>query len=182
LRLHLHRSSAIYRWRNYAPATGVWQLPAAAPAFGANARNDKETPMLLYATTGIATLVIMLALDALWIGTVALPHFRTTFGDMLMFRAVPGLLFYLLYLAGLLFFVVRPALDSGRWTMAIGYGAFFGLCAYGTYDLTNYATLRPYTLGLTVSDMLWGAFLSATAPALGILVGTYVAGLIRPGG
>jgi uncharacterized membrane protein len=138
--------------------------------------------MLLYGLIGVCTLVIFLGLDTLWISMVALPNFRATFGDDLLFRAVPGILFYLLYLIGILFFVVRPALQAGGWTTALAYGALFGLVAYGTYDLTNYATLRPWSLGLTVSDMVWGAVVTAVASALGIVVGRLLMSLIRPGG
>ena len=138
--------------------------------------------MLLYGLIGVCTLVIFLGLDTLWISMVALPNFRATFGDDLLFRAVPGILFYLLYLIGILFFVVRPALQAGGWTTALAYGALFGLVAYGTYDLTNYATLRPWSLGLTVSDMVWGAVVTAVASALGIVVGRLLLSLIRPGG
>jgi uncharacterized membrane protein len=90
--------------------------------------------------------------------------------------------FYLLYLLGILFFVVRPALQSGGWTTALTYGALFGFIAYGTYDLTNYATLRQWTLGLTVSDMVWGAVVTAVSSAAGIVVAPYLLSLIKPGG
>ncbi len=135
--------------------------------------------MILYGLIGVSTLVIFLALDTVWISMVALPNFRTAFGPDLLFRPVPGIVFYLLYLVGILFFVVRPALQAGGWSTALAYGALF---AYGTYDLTNYATLRPWSLGLTVSDMVWGAFVTAVASALGIVVGNYLLSVIRPGG
>jgi uncharacterized membrane protein len=138
--------------------------------------------MLLYALVGVSTLVIFLALDTVWISMVALPNFRAIFGEDLLFRAVPGILFYLLYLIGILFFVSRPALETGRWNTALAYGALFGLVAYGTYDLTNYATLRPWSLGLTVSDMVWGAVVTAVASALGIVAGGYLLSVFKPGG
>jgi uncharacterized membrane protein len=138
--------------------------------------------MLLYGLIAIATLLILLTMDTLWISMVALPNFRVAFGDDLLFRAVPGILFYVLYLVGILFFVTRPALAEGRWSTALGYGALFGLVAYGTYDLTNYATLRVWSLGLTVSDMLWGAFLTAVSSALGMVVGSWLMSVIKPGG
>jgi uncharacterized membrane protein len=138
--------------------------------------------MLLYGLIGVCTLVIFLAMDSVWIGLVALPNFRATFGDALQFRVVPSLLFYLLYMIGILFFVVRPALQAGGWTTALAYGALFGFVAYGTYDLTNYATLRPWSLGLTVSDMVWGAVVTGVASAVGIVAGPYLLSLIKPGG
>jgi uncharacterized membrane protein len=143
--------------------------------------NGEGTKMLLYGLIGISTLVIFLAMDTVWISMVALPNFRTAFGDDLLFRAVPGIVFYLLYLVGILFFVVKPALETGRWSTALGYGALFGLVAYGTYDLTNYATLKPWSLGLTVSDMIWGAVVTGVSAALGIIVGRYLLSVIQPG-
>ncbi len=138
--------------------------------------------MLLYALIGVSTLVIFLAMDTVWISMVALPNFRAAFGPDLLFRPVPGVLFYLLYLVGILFFIVRPALQTGGWTTALAYGALFGFVAYGTYDLTNYATLRPWSLGLAASDMVWGAVVTGVASALGIVVGTYLLSVIKPGG
>ncbi len=138
--------------------------------------------MLLYGLIGVCTLVIFLAMDSLWIGFVALPSYRATFGDMLQFRAVPSVVFYLLYLVGILFFVVRPALQGGGWTTALATGALFGFIAYGTYDLTNYATLRPWSLGLTASDMVWGAVVTGVASALGIVVGPWLLSLFKAGG
>jgi uncharacterized membrane protein len=143
--------------------------------------NDEGTKMLLYGLIGVSTLVIMLAMDSAWIGLVALPSYRALFGDGLQFRAGPAILFYLLYLVGVLFFVVRPALQAGGWTTSLAYGALFGLVAYGTYDLTNYSTLRVWTPGLTASDMIWGAVLTAVAPTLGIIAGTYLLSVIKPG-
>jgi uncharacterized membrane protein len=136
--------------------------------------------MLLYGLIGVCTLVIFLAMDAVWISMVALPNFRAAFGDALQFRVAPSLLFYLLYMVGILFFVVRPALQAGGWTTALAYGALFGFVAYGTYDLTNYATLKPWTLGLTASDMVWGAVVTGVASAVGIVVGPYLLSLIKP--
>ncbi len=138
--------------------------------------------MLLYGLIGVCTLVIFLAMDSLWIGFVALPNFRTMFGDALQFRAAPSVVFYLLYMVGILFFVVRPALQAGGWTTALAYGALFGFVAYGTYDLTNYATLRQWSLGLTVSDMVWGAVVTGVASAVGIVAGPYLLSLIKAGG
>jgi uncharacterized membrane protein len=158
--------------------TGAVMLPS-LPAHGAN---DEGMQMLLYGLIGVVTLVIFLALDSAWISMVALPNFRTAFGEDLLFRPVPGVVFYLLYLVGILFFVVRPALQAGGWTTALAYGALFGFIAYGTYDLTNYATLRPWSLGLTASDMLWGAFVTAVSSALGVVLGGYLVSVIRPGG
>ena len=79
------------------------------------------------------------------------------------------MLFYLLYVAGLLVFAILPGLRARRGRTAAALGALLGLLAYGTYDLSNYATLRDWPLGLTAIDMTWGAVLSAVSATAGYL-------------
>jgi uncharacterized membrane protein len=80
-----------------------------------------------------------------------------------------AILFYLLFIAGLVVFVVTPALDKGSWVRALLFGALFGLITYATYDLTNLATLKDWPLVVTVVDLIWGTVLAAS-----VSVGTYV--------
>ena len=131
----------------------------------------------------VAALLALGALDSVWLTTM-LPAYQHGLGGLL--AATPDLtaagLFYLLYAAGLVILVVQPGGRGQRWYLVSARGALFGLVAYGTYDLTNYATLRPWSLGLTVSDMVWGAVVTAVASALGIVVGRLLMSLIRPGG
>ncbi len=85
------------------------------------------------------------------------------------FKPVPALIFYLLYAAGIVYFVVRPA--SGEPTLNIFLiGAFFGLCAYAAYDLTNQATIEGWPVAVTLADMAWGAFATGTAAAIAMLL------------
>ncbi len=79
------------------------------------------------------------------------------------------MLFYLLYAAGILVFVLPAA--AGEWQMTLLYGALFGLFTYGTYDLTNYATLKPWTLQLASADIAWGMAVTAVTSTLGMLAG-----------
>ena len=126
--------------------------------------------MLKIAATYVPTLVIMLVIDAAWLGLVALPMFRAALGtDLLTFRALPGVLFYLLYAAGIMVFVLPAA--QGDWRMTLLYGALFGLFSYGTYELTNYATLRPWTATLAAADIGWGMVVTAVTSTLGMLAG-----------
>jgi uncharacterized membrane protein len=129
--------------------------------------------MLPILVTYIATLLIMLAIDAAWLGTMALPMFKSVLGDLLTFRAVPGILFYFLYAAGILVFVTPAGRASGYGTI-IRQGALFGLVAYGTYELTNYATLKPWTVKLVLSDMTWGAVVTAASATLGWRAGLII--------
>jgi uncharacterized membrane protein len=112
-----------------------------------------------------------LAMDAVWLGLVSPPVYQQTLGPLLLdgFRAVPAILFYLLYIAAIVVFVLPPVRRAAVWT-AVPRGAFFGLCAYGTYDLTNQAVLRAWTTELTIVDMAWGAVVTAAASLLAAAV------------
>ena len=117
----------------------------------------------------VATLVFFVAIDFIWLSSMANVLYKPTLGDMLApdFRPVPAILFYLIYVAGLTFFAVRPSIQSADLLIAAFYGAMFGFVAYATYDLTNQATLKNWSTTLTVADLAWGAALSAVAAATG---------------
>jgi uncharacterized membrane protein len=112
--------------------------------------------------------VIFGMLDAVWLSQMAPRLYRPILGDMLAdsFRMGPALVFYALYMFGIVWFGVRPALSSGLWTSALLNGALFGGLAYATYDLTNQATLRVWSTKITVYDIAWGAFASGVTAAL----------------
>jgi uncharacterized membrane protein len=136
---------------------------------------------MLTVLTYIVTLVVFLVLDAGWISMVALPMFKTTFGaDMMTFRPIPGVLFYLLQIVGIMVFVY-PLGRPGGWTTLLLYGALFGLFTYATFDLTNYATLKPYTLQLAAADIVWGTCLTAVTAALGAYLSAKLAALFGLG-
>lgn len=122
----------------------------------------------------LITLLSFLILDAIWLGLIAQPFYQAQIGFLLAKNplwAAAGA-FYLLYVAGLVFFVVEPALRAGMTpARAAPRGAFFGLVAYATYDLTNLATVDRWPLVLTAVDMAWGA----TLGALTVLVGVWAA-------
>lgn len=117
----------------------------------------------------VATLVVFVAADFIWLSSMANVLYRPTLGDMLApaFRPVPAILFYLIYALGLTFFAVRPSMQSSDLLIALFYGAMFGFVAYATYDLTNQATLKNWSTALTIADLAWGSALSATAAATG---------------
>jgi uncharacterized membrane protein len=117
----------------------------------------------------ITTLVVFVAIDFVWLSSMANVLYKPTLGDMLApdFRLAPAVLFYLIYAAGLTFFAVRPSLQSLDLMIAVLYGAAFGFVAYATYDLTNQATLKNWSTTLTIADLAWGSFLSAISAAAG---------------
>jgi len=113
------------------------------------------------------TLIVFAVIDTLWLGLMGDRLYRPLIGAMLAddFRLVPAIFFYALYAAGLTLFAVMPGLAEGGWKKALIWGGLFGLFAYGTYDLTNLATLKTWSLKLSLIDMAWGMVVSASASA-----------------
>jgi uncharacterized membrane protein len=137
--------------------------------------------MIRYVPTYVATFVVMLALDSVWLTLTGGPLYRADLGDLLMdgFRPLPAISFYLLYVVGIMVFVV-PSDDGRRHVGRIAlFGALFGLFCYATYDLTNYATLKTWSLAVTLADMAWGAALTAAGSTLGTLIGDFFARRMR---
>lgn len=120
-----------------------------------------------YLVAYAAAAIVTLGLDAIWLTLTADRLYRPLVGALMLdgFRPAPAAVFYALYACGIVVFAVRPALATRRWRTALGYGALFGLCAYGTYDLTNEATLKTWPAIVTLADMAWGCFLTAASAA-----------------
>ncbi len=115
----------------------------------------------------VTVLVIFSVIDTIWLGNMGDRVYRPLIGEVLAdkFRLVPAIAFYTLYAAGLTIFAVLPGLKTGDWKTALMWGALFGLFAYGTYDLTNYATLKTWGLKITLMDMTWGVVVSGVSSA-----------------
>lgn len=113
------------------------------------------------------TAVFFLALDAVWLTTMADRLYRPALGHLMLarFELAPAIAFYLAYFVGVVVFAVKPGLERGRWTTALGLGALLGFVAYATYDLTNQATLRDWPWRVTVADLCWGTLATALAAA-----------------
>ncbi len=124
-----------------------------------------------YAIAYVATGVAFALIDAIWLRTMYTRLYQTEIGSLLMdgLRWEPAISFYLLYIAGIMVFAMRPAFASGRWQTALVNGALFGFFTYMTYDLTNYATLRVWSLKVTLLDIIWGSTLTALAASVGYL-------------
>jgi uncharacterized membrane protein len=120
----------------------------------------------------LSTAAILVMLDLVWLKLAMGPLYQKTLGPLLAETQalLPAVIFYLMYAAGVVFFAVWPGLQGGDWRRAALYGAVLGLVAYGTYDLTNMATLKLWSARLTVLDIAWGTFLTATAAAAGTAV------------
>jgi uncharacterized membrane protein len=107
---------------------------------------------------------VMGVLDFLWLGFVAKKLYQAEIGTLLLAKPnmVAAVLFYAIYVIGIVLMVTQPAIDKGSLMHALGYGALFGFVAYATYDLTNLATLKGFSSKIVVIDMLWGTVLTAT--------------------
>ncbi|WP_310495969.1 DUF2177 family protein [Sandarakinorhabdus sp.] len=121
-----------------------------------------------YVATGISFAVI----DSFWLILMAPRLYKPEIGEMLApaFRGGPAVVFYLLYIAGMLYFAVMPGLASGRWQTALLQGAVLGFMCYMTYDMTNYATLKVWSLKVTILDLIWGTVLTGLSAAAGAAI------------
>jgi len=120
------------------------------------------------------TLVIFFLVDIVWLGVISKKLYKEYLGHLMAPNVnwAAALIFYFLFIAGLVFFVIMPAIEKGDLMYAITVGAFFGLITYGTYDLTNLATLRDWPLTITVIDLIWGTFLNAATSGITYFVAT----------
>ena len=124
----------------------------------------------------LTALLTFILADFAWLSTMSSRLYKPVLGDILLpnLSVMPAVAFYLLYPVGLVIFAVSPALKSGNVSAALLLGALFGLFTYGTYDLTNQATLRNWTTSLTLIDMAWGTVLGALTAGAAFLATTRI--------
>ncbi|MDA9794680.1 DUF2177 family protein [Paracoccaceae bacterium] len=127
--------------------------------------------ILLY----ISTAIVFLALDVVMLKKVMYPLFSANIGPMMLedLRMGPAAAFYLFYIVGVVWFVSIPALNVGSIAQAFFAGAVLGALAYGTYEFTNFATLKGWTAQMVMVDVIWGAVLTGTSAAVGVAVTKY---------
>lgn len=132
--------------------------------------------MAYYLKLYLATLVVFLAVDMAWLGLVARSFYRRQIG-FLMAPSVnwpAAVVFYLLFVLGVLVFVVLPGLEANSIRSTLWRAALFGLVTYATYDLTNLATVRDWPLPVTALDMMWGTVLSVVVSLAGYVAGQWL--------
>lgn len=120
----------------------------------------------------LIVLVVFFAVDLVWLGVIAKDLYAKHLGH-LMAKSVnwpAALIFYLIFILGLLVFVIQPALVEGSLLKALGMAALFGLVTYATYDLTNLATLRDWPILITLIDLTWGTALSTLVTLISVLI------------
>ena len=115
---------------------------------------------------------IFLVIDFIWLTVIAKSLYAQHLGYLMAPKAnlVAALVFYLLFVVGLQFFVLNPALLNGNWVSVLLTGMFFGLVTYATYDLTNLATVRDWPILITFIDLAWGSFVSGITALLSFLI------------
>ena len=134
--------------------------------------------MKTHITLYLIALAIFLPIDLLWIGFVARDFYRDGMGALMSDRPRMdiGLLFYALFLVGLVLFGMRAGIAANDWKPALIYGALFGFFCYATYDLTNLSVLKDFPAKLALVDLAWGTIISGITSALAVLIGKALLG------
>ena len=114
------------------------------------------------------TLAVFLIIDGLWLTVIAKKLYAQHLGYLMAEkpRLFAALVFYMLFVVGLLVFVINPALTAGSLKSVLLHGLLFGLITYATYDLTNLATVKDWPVLITVIDLIWGSFVSAAVSGI----------------
>ena len=134
--------------------------------------------MLKYAAAYVASAVVFLALDFVWLSAASRFLYKPKLGNLLADNPNLGVaaLFYLFYVVGVVILVVSPAEAARSWLLALGLGAVLGFVAYGTYDFTNLATIRDWPAVVSFVDLAWGTFVTAVASLAGYFAARWMAG------
>lgn len=122
----------------------------------------------------IIALPVFFVIDMIWLGLIAKNFYRAQIGSLMKTDVnwIAAIIFYLIFIAGLVVFVVTPAIEKGSWTHALIFGMLFGFVCYATYDLTNLAIAKDWPLLITIVDLIWGATLSASVSVITYFIAT----------
>lgn len=125
----------------------------------------------------LISLAVFLAIDGVWLFTMSSRFYKPQLGALMSDKPkmAVALVFYLVYVVGVLVLAVRPALDAGSVLTALGMGALLGFVAYGTYDFTNLATITGWPTAVAVVDIIWGTTLTAVMATIGYYVARWLA-------
>lgn len=119
----------------------------------------------------IICLVVLLLLDFLWLGVLAKNFYKDQIGELMAdkFNIIPALIFYVIYPVAIIVFALTPGVTDMNLTKTLMLAAFLGFISYGTYNFTNYATLREWPLKVLLVDLSWGTFVTSATALVGYL-------------
>ncbi|MEW8969611.1 MAG: DUF2177 family protein [Mesobacillus sp.] len=119
------------------------------------------------------TFIVFLMLDSVWLGVISPALYKEQIGHLLAPEVnwIAAVMFYILFIAGLVFFAVKPSIQQNSWKAALRNGAFFGLVCYATFDLTNQATMRDWPMLITAIDLVWGTFICGISSLASFFIG-----------
>lgn len=118
------------------------------------------------------TIPVFVLIDALWLGVLAKDMYQDKLAHLLgPVNWSAAVIFYLLFIVGIIIFAVAPALEAQSLQKALVFGALFGFFTYATYDLTNLATLKDWPVVVVVADIIWGMVLSGSVATVSFLIG-----------
>ena len=143
---------------------------------GRSFEQTDSMPTSLFLKLYLATVPVFFMIDLVWLGLVARDFYRNELKAFLSPRVnwPAAIVFYLIYIAGILFFAVRPAIAANAWPKALYLGALYGFFTYATYDLTNMATLQDWPLKVVLVDILWGVLLCASVASISFQISRWL--------
>jgi uncharacterized membrane protein len=133
--------------------------------------------MAYYLKLYFATLIVFFAVDMVWLGVISRAFYKKHLGFLMApdINWYAALIFYFLFILGILVFVVLPGIKENALPLMLVKAAFFGLVTYATYDLTNLATVKDWPLVITIVDLIWGMVLTTTVSLAGFFIGRWMA-------
>ncbi|HAS80857.1 MAG: hypothetical protein UR25_C0004G0048 [Candidatus Nomurabacteria bacterium GW2011_GWE1_32_28] len=124
----------------------------------------------------LITLPVFFIIDMIWLGLVAKNFYAKHIGFLMKTNInwTAAIVFYLIFIVGLIIFVIMPALEKNSWVTALLLGALFGFITYATYDLTNLATIKDWPLVVTIIDLIWGTVLAASVSVVSFFIASKI--------
>lgn len=128
--------------------------------------------MMDYIKMYFITLIVFFVIDLTWLGVIAKNLYSQQLGFIMKENVnwVAAVIFYLIFIVGIVFFVVNPAIINDNWRYALSVGMLFGFITYATYDLTNLATLKDWPLKITIIDLIWGTSLGGLTSLISFFI------------
>ena len=130
----------------------------------------------MYIKLFLIAIVVFLLIDMIWLGVVAKGIYAKEIGHLMKEKVnwPAAFIFYAIFVAGLVFFVIGPSVESGSFSKAMILGSAFGFVAYSTYDLTNLSVLKGWPLKITIIDIIWGTVLASVVSSITYIIATNI--------